>query len=65
MMKAPVLKNIDGLSLIELLVAMVLGLTLALGVVQIYVGTTATERGCGGAPAYAGKWSLCPELSRQ
>lgn len=33
-----------GLSLIELLIAMVLGLTLALGVVQIYVGTSATER---------------------
>ena len=43
-MKHPVLNRIDGLSLIELLVAMVLGLTLALGVVQIYVGTTATER---------------------
>lgn len=33
-----------GLSLIELLIAMVLGLTLAAGVVQIYVGTSATER---------------------
>ncbi|MFT6824449.1 MAG: type IV pilus assembly protein PilW [Pseudohongiellaceae bacterium] len=33
-----------GLSLIELLVSMVLGLTLATGVVQIYVGSNATER---------------------
>lgn len=34
----------SGLSLIELLIAMVLGLTLATGVIQIYVGTSATER---------------------
>ena len=33
-----------GLSLIELLIAMVLGLTLATGIVQIYVGTSASER---------------------
>lgn len=33
-----------GLSLIELLIAMVLGLTLATGVVQIYVGSLVTER---------------------
>lgn len=33
-----------GLSLIELLIAMVLGLTLATGVIQIYVGSTTTER---------------------
>ncbi|PCI74653.1 MAG: pilus assembly protein PilW [SAR86 cluster bacterium] len=33
-----------GLSLIELLVSMVLGLTLATGVVQIYVGSSTTER---------------------
>lgn len=39
--------NIDksqGLSLIELLVSMVLGLTLATGVVQIYAGSNTTER---------------------
>jgi len=34
----------SGLSLIELLVSMVLGLTLATGVVQIYVGSNTTER---------------------
>ncbi len=33
-----------GLSLIELLIAMVLGLTLAAGVIQIYVGSSTTER---------------------
>jgi type IV pilus assembly protein PilW len=33
-----------GLSLIELLISMVLGLTLATGVVQIYVGSNTTER---------------------
>lgn len=33
-----------GLSLIELLVSMVLGLTLATGVVQIYAGSNTTER---------------------
>lgn len=33
-----------GLSLIELLIAMVLGLTLAAGVVQIYVSSSTTER---------------------
>ncbi|MEQ8314509.1 MAG: PilW family protein [Gammaproteobacteria bacterium] len=33
-----------GLSLVELLIAMVLGLTLATGVIQIYVGTSTTER---------------------
>ena len=34
----------QGLSLIELLIAMVLGLTLSAGVVQVYVSTTITER---------------------
>lgn len=34
----------SGLSIIELLIAMVLGLSLAAGVVQIYVGTSTTER---------------------
>lgn len=34
----------SGLSLIELLIAMVLGLSLAAGVVQIYVGNSTTER---------------------
>lgn len=34
----------DGLSLIELLISMVLGLTLATGVVQIYAGSNTTER---------------------
>lgn len=34
----------NGLSLIELLVSMVLGLTLATGVVQIYAGSNTTER---------------------
>lgn len=33
-----------GLSLIELLIAMVLGLTLSAGVIQIYVGANTTER---------------------
>ena len=33
-----------GLTLIELLIAMVLGLTLATGVIQIYVGNNTTER---------------------
>ena len=37
-------KSMQGLSLIELLIAMVLGLTLAAGVMQIYVGSSATER---------------------
>ena len=37
-------KTNAGLSLIELLIAMVLGLTLAAGVIQIYVGSTTTER---------------------
>ena len=36
--------HMTGLSLIELLIAMVLGLTLAAGVIQIYVGSSATER---------------------
>lgn len=36
--------RMSGLSIIELMIAMVLGLTLAAGVVQIYVGTSATER---------------------
>ena len=36
-------KSMQGLSLIELLIAMVLGLTLAAGVIQIYVGSSATE----------------------
>lgn len=36
--------NMAGMSLIELLIAMVLGLTLAAGVIQIYVGSSATER---------------------
>ncbi|MEQ8956199.1 MAG: PilW family protein [Gammaproteobacteria bacterium] len=43
-MKTPAFHKYSGLSLIELLVAMVLGLTLALGVIQIYVSTSATER---------------------
>jgi len=34
----------SGLSIVELLIAMVLGLTLAAGVTQIYVGTSTTER---------------------
>jgi type IV pilus assembly protein PilW len=34
----------QGLSLIELLVSMVLGLTLATGVIQIYAGSNTTER---------------------
>lgn len=33
-----------GLSIIELMIAMVLGLTLAAGVIQIYVGNSTTER---------------------
>jgi len=37
-------RKYKGLSLIELLIAMVLGLTLATGVVQIYVGSSTTER---------------------
>ncbi len=37
-------KSSAGLSLIELLIAMVLGLTLAAGVIQIYVGSTTVER---------------------
>ena len=37
-------RRMSGLSLIELLIAMVLGLTLAAGVIQIYVGTSTTER---------------------
>lgn len=37
-------RTMAGLSLIELLIAMVLGLTLAAGVIQIYVGSTTTER---------------------
>ena len=36
--------NSKGLSLIELLIAMVLGLTLTTGVVQIYMGSNTTER---------------------
>ena len=36
--------RMQGLSLIELMIAMVLGLTLAAGVIQIYVGNTVTER---------------------
>jgi len=38
------LSRAKGLSLIELLVSMVLGLTLATGVVQIYAGSNTTER---------------------
>ena len=38
------IKKSRGLSLIELLVSMVLGLTLATGVVQIYMGSNTTER---------------------
>jgi len=38
------IKKSRGLSLIELLVSMVLGLTLATGVVQIYAGSNTTER---------------------
>lgn len=38
------LKFAQGLSLIELLIALVLGATLATGVTQMYVGTTTTER---------------------
>lgn len=34
----------SGMSLIELLIALVLGMTLAAGVIQIYVGSTTTER---------------------
>lgn len=37
-------KREQGLSLIELLIALVLGATLATGVTQMYVGTTTTER---------------------
>jgi type IV pilus assembly protein PilW len=33
-----------GMSLIELLIALVLGMTLAAGVIQVYVGSTTTER---------------------
>ena len=38
------IKKSRGLSLIELLVSMVLGLTLATGVIQIYAGSNTTER---------------------
>ena len=38
------ISKVKGLSLIELLVSMVLGLTLATGVVQIYAGSNTTER---------------------
>lgn len=38
------LKADAGMSLIELLIALVLGMTLAAGVIQIYVGSTTTER---------------------
>ncbi len=38
------ISNSKGLSLIELLISMVLGLTLATGVVQIYAGSNTTER---------------------
>lgn len=38
------IKSNQGLSLIELLIAMVLGLTLTAGIIQIYVGTSTTER---------------------
>jgi len=45
MSKYPIpIKRSKGLSLIELLISMVLGLTLATGVVQIYVGSNTTER---------------------
>ncbi len=44
MKNVPKLPNIAGLSLVELLIAMVLGVTLTSGVVQIYLGNTATER---------------------
>lgn len=37
-------KRSTGLSLVELLIAMVLGLTLASGVVQVYVGNNTSER---------------------
>lgn len=43
-MPTATLNRQSGLSLIELMIAMVLGLTLALGVAQIYVGTSTTER---------------------
>jgi len=36
--------SMRGLSLIELLIAMVMGLTLTAGVIQVYVGNTQTER---------------------
>ena len=36
--------RMGGLSLIELLIAMVMGLTLTAGVMQVYVGNTQTER---------------------
>lgn len=38
------LKIQSGMSLIELLIALVLGMTLAAGVIQIYVGSSTTER---------------------
>ena len=41
------IKKSKGLSLIELLVSMVLGLTLATGVIQIYAGSNTTEREIG------------------
>ncbi|MFM1895259.1 MAG: hypothetical protein RLZZ385_333 [Pseudomonadota bacterium] len=41
----PTMKHrMQGLSVIELMIAMVLGLTLAAGVIQIYVGNSTTER---------------------
>ena len=38
------ISRMGGLSLIELLIAMVMGLTLTAGVMQVYVGNTQTER---------------------
>ena len=37
-------RKMGGLSMIELLIAMVMGLTLTAGVMQVYVGNTQTER---------------------
>ena len=38
------IRKMGGLSMIELLIAMVMGLTLTAGVMQVYVGNTQTER---------------------
>jgi type IV pilus assembly protein PilW len=42
--RSTLLPRSSGLSLIELLIAMVLGLTLATGVIQIYVSSSTTDR---------------------